>query len=48
MKVLLTRPTEDAISTSNYLKNLSIQADDSDTPDGPRKWRNLRLKNNIT
>lgn len=31
-----------------YLKNLSIHADDSDTPDGPRKWRNLRLKNNIT
>ena len=26
MKVLLTRPTEDAISTSNYLKNLSIES----------------------
>ena len=26
MKVLLTRPSEDAISTSNYLKNLSIES----------------------
>ena len=26
MKVLLTRPSEDAISTSNYLKKLSIES----------------------
>ena len=42
------KQSQKKISFLFYLKNFTITADDTDTPEGPRRWRNLRFKNNLT
>ena len=46
--IFFKKHNQKKISFLFYLKNLTITADDSDTPEGPRRWRNLRFKNNLT